>query len=79
MAARRGSSAGTIQVYVGEVGGELKPYRLSTSATAKDALDKAGLEDGHGDLWVDDAPGKPEQRLRNGQVVTIIPKVEGGR
>ena len=70
-------STGRINVTVGRLGTPLATYEVAAGSTVADALAAAGIG-ANGDVRVDAKSAKVTDKVKHGQVVTVIEKVQGG-
>ena len=65
-------------VTLARIGQEATVHRLTVGSTVGDLLTKAGYNGDATDVRVDARPTARETKLAANQVVTIVPKVQGG-
>lgn len=66
-------------VKVAPMGSEVHEYSLGEGGTVADALDAAEMDSDGRDIRVDSEPATLTTPLRDGDVITLVNKVEGGR
>ena len=68
-----------MQIKVAPMGGEVRTFMLSDGARVSDALAAADLGDDGRDVRVNAEPATLTTPLRDGDVITLVNKVEGGK
>lgn len=74
------AASSEIRVRILQLGRQVIDHRGHIGQTVAEALTATGLQIGPGmDLRVNGAPADGDSPLRDGDVVTIIPRIKGGR
>lgn len=69
-----------MEVRVAKLGEEVKTVTVVEEATVKSALEKAGYEPREKDvLMVNGEEAGPETEIHENDIVTLVPKVKGGK
>jgi sulfur carrier protein ThiS len=66
-------------VKVARLGTAVQEVAVAETATVQDALDAAGIEIENEDVRVDGQSSDFESQIGNGTLITIVPKVKGGK
>lgn len=66
-------------VKVARLGTAVQEVAVAETATVQDALDAAGIEVENEDVRVDGQSSELESQIGNGTLITIVPKVKGGK
>lgn len=69
---------GEINVVIARIGEEAKIYRVPSGSTVGEALALAGYNGGATDVRVDAKAVNQNTKVTANQVITIVPKVQGG-
>lgn len=68
-----------ITVKVARLGNTVQEVALGIGATAQNALDAAGLTLDNEELRINSSNARVTDEVRNGDIVTLVPKVKGGQ
>ena len=66
-------------VKVARLGTAVQEVAVSEDATIQDALDAVGIEVENEDIRIGGHPAGANDRISNGSLITIVPKVKGGK
>lgn len=66
-------------VKVARLGTAVQEVAVSDNATVQEALDAAGIEIENEDVRIDSSSVNVSSQIGNGTVITIVPKVKGGK
>ena len=66
-------------VKVARLGTAVQEVAVSEDATVQDALDAVGIEVENEDIRIGGHPAGANDRISNGSLITIVPKVKGGK
>jgi len=66
-------------VKVARLGDAVQEVAVADSATVQDALDAADIEIENEDVRIDGRSVELDSRMTNGTVITVVPKVKGGK
>ena len=66
-------------VKVARLGNAVQEVAIADSATVQDALNAAGIEVENEDVRIDDTSVNLDDTLSDGDIITIVPKVKGGK
>ena len=73
------ATSSEIRVRILQQGRQVNDHQANAGQTVAQALAATGIEVGPGmDVRVNGAPAEDETPLRDGDVVTIIPRIKGG-
>lgn len=67
-----------IKVKIVQLGKGVFQYDLEESTSVEACLNAVGITGGRMDLHVNGRPVQPGQKLQNGDLITIIPRIKGG-
>lgn len=68
-----------IKVKIVQLGKGVFHYELEENTPVEACVNAVGIIGGGMDLHVNGRPIQPGQKLQNGDLVTIIPRIKGGR
>ena len=66
-------------VKVARLGTAVLEVAVSENATVQNALDAAGIEVQNEDVRIDGRPADTRSQIGSGEVITVLPKVKGGK